>query len=167
MRQAQYVADLRRKDGQSDTCREAYDDRIGDELDDDAQPESTKRDENDACQNSGNQQALQTVFRVVDNAVDDDDKGSCRASNLHFCAAEQGDEETSHNGRYNALFRGYTAGYAESDGKWQSNDAHDDASHQVFHEGFAAITLHAADNSWCQSFHVCSNYAAKVQQIEH
>ena len=116
LRQAQYVADLRREDGQGDTCREAYDDRIGDELDDHAQPESTKCDENDACQNGRNQQALQAVFRVVDNAVDDDDKGSCRASNLHFSAAEQGDEETSHNGRYNAFFGGYAACYAESDG---------------------------------------------------
>ena len=141
LRQPEDVADLRREDGQGDTCREADNDGVGNELDDDAQAESAQRDEYQASQNRGDEQALQAILRVVHDAIDDDDEGTRRAANLHLCAAEQRDEEACHDGRNDALLGRHAAGNAEGDGKGQGHNAHDDARHEVLQERLAAVIL--------------------------
>ena len=89
LRQTENIADLRREDGQGNTCRETYNNRIRNELNNNTQAESAKSNEDDTSQDGGNEQALQTIFRVVDNAIDDDNEGTCRTTNLYFAAAEQ------------------------------------------------------------------------------
>ena len=165
LRQAEDVADLRCEDGQGNTCREAYYNRIRYELDDNTQPEGTQGNEDDAGQDGGNKQSLQTILRVIDDAVDDDDEGSRRAAYLYFRAAQQRDKEACDNGCDDAFLGCHTAGDAECDGKGQGHDAHNDARHQVLHKHFLCVAVQTANESWLKSFHNYSFSAAKVQII--
>ena len=87
--EAEDVGDLCGEDGDGDACGEAYDDGVGDELDDGAELEHSETYEYDACHHGGYEEALESVGGVGDDAVDDDNEGACGAANLYFSASEE------------------------------------------------------------------------------
>ena len=84
---------------------------------------------------------MQTVGRVADNAVDDNDKRAGGTAYLHLAATQGGDDETSHDGGNDALFGCYAAGNTECNGQGQGHDADDDTGHQVLHETFLVVAF--------------------------
>ena len=82
--QSENIAHLCREDGQGYTCCEADDDGIRDELDDCAELEHTHEDEEHTGKDGGNGETKQTVFRIGDNAIDDDDEGTGRTTDLNL-----------------------------------------------------------------------------------
>ena len=133
------VGDLRGEDRHGDTAREAHDDRIGDELDDRAQPAKSHDQQQDAAHERSDEQSRFAV--LLDDAVDDDDEGARGASDLHAAAAQQRDDESGDNGGDDALFGRHARGDAEGDGQRQGDDADNDAGHQVAQEIRAGIVL--------------------------
>ena len=133
------VGDLRGEDRHGDTARKAHDDRIGDELDDRAQPAKPHDQQQDAAHERSDEQSRFAV--LLDDAVDDDDEGARGASDLHAAAAQQRDDESSDNGGDDALFGRHARSDTEGDGQRQGDDADNDAGHQVAQEIRAGIVL--------------------------
>ena len=136
---AQQVFDLGRKYGHGDTGGEAYDDRIGDILDDGAQFQHTQEDEEDTCHQRGNRQSLYAI--LLDDACHDDDEGTCRTAYLHLASAECGDDEACHHGGDDTFLGRYAGSDGESDSQRQRHDAHDDACHRVGGKRLAVVIL--------------------------
>ena len=123
------IGDLRGEDRNGDSGRESDDDRVGDELDDRAQPEGAHCDEQSARHERGDQQTRFAV--LLDDAVDDDDEGARGAADLHAAAAQQRDDESGDHGRDDTLLGRDARGDAEGDGQRQGDDADDDAGHEI------------------------------------
>ena len=136
---AQQVFDLRGEDGDSDTAGESYDNGVGNVLDDGAQTEHTQQNEEDARHEGGDGETLHAV--LLDDAIDDDDEGTCRTAYLHLASAEGGNEQSCDDGGDDTFLRRYTAGNTEGDGEGQCNDAHDDSRHEVGHECLLVVVL--------------------------
>jgi hypothetical protein len=66
-----------------------------------------------------------------DYARDNDDKCSCRSTDLHARAAEQGDQESRNHGRDQALVRGGAAGDAERHRQGQRDDGDRETGQRV------------------------------------
>ena len=135
----QKVGDLRGEDRHGNTAREAHDDRIGDEFDDRAQPAESHDQQQHAAHECGDEQPGLAV--LLDDAVDNDDEGARRASDLYAAAAQQRNDESGDDGGDDALFGRDARGDAEGDGQRQGDDADNDAGHQVAQEIRAGVTL--------------------------
>ena len=85
--QSEQVLDLCGEDGHGDTRGKAHYNGVGDILDDGSQAEYAQQDEEHASPQCGNGQSLHAV--LLDNAVDNDDKGTRRTTNLHFRTSEK------------------------------------------------------------------------------
>ena len=96
--QSEEVLDLSGEDGHGNTAGETHHDGVRYKLDDGAQAEYAQQDEEHTGQHSGYHQARQTQIGVVDNAVDDDDEGTCGTTYLHLAAAQSAHDETADDG---------------------------------------------------------------------
>ena len=101
--QSEYIRNLGGEDSNGDTACKAYDNRIGDKLNDCPQFEYSQKNEDDTRHQCGDNQPGLSV--LLDNAVDNDDERTGRAADLNFAAAQQGDYKTGNNSRNNAFFR--------------------------------------------------------------
>ena len=104
-RQTKEVLHLGSEDGDGDTAGKAHNDGIRDVLDDGAEPEHTKQHQKHARHDGGNGQSLHAI--LLDDAVDDDDKRTSGATDLHAATAKDGNDKTGHNGRDDALLGRY------------------------------------------------------------
>ena len=135
--QSEEVFYLRGENRDGDTAGESHDDGVGDELDDGAQMQHSEEDEEGTCHQSGNGEPLEAI--LLDDAIDDDDEGTRRSANLHLAASEQRDDESRHDSGDDTLLWCHSGCDTEGDGKWQCHDAHDDARHDVGHEGLLVV----------------------------
>ena len=137
--QAEEVLDLGREDGQGDTAGEAHDDRVGDIFDDRAQMEHAHQDQEGTGHEGRDRETAHAV--LLDDSVDDDDEGTGRAADLHLAAAEEGNDETGHDGRQDAGLRRGAGRDAERDGERQRHDADDNTCEQVLDECLLVVTV--------------------------
>ena len=128
-RKSQSIRNLRGENRQCDTAREAYHHRIGNELDDGPELEDAQQYQHYSGQHGGDGQSAESVG--LDHAVNYDDEGSCRASDLDLASAQERYYETCNDGCDNAFFRGDAGCDGEGDGQRKGNDANDEAGHQV------------------------------------
>ena len=83
--QTEEIVHLRAEDRQRDTCREANNNRVWHELDHRSQLRQTHRDQQDSRHHRRDHQTAQTV--LLDDAVDDHDERTRRATDLHLTTA--------------------------------------------------------------------------------
>ena len=69
------------KDGNGNTAREAYYNRIGDKANHTPQPQYAHKDEDKPGYEGGNGQPFDAV--LLDNTVDNNDKSTCRSPDLY------------------------------------------------------------------------------------
>ena len=137
--QAEEVLDLRGENGQRDTGGKADHNRVGDVFDDGAKMQDAHHDQESAGHESRNHQTVHAVF--LDDAEDDDDEGAGGAADLDLAAAEEGDEETRHDGGQDTGLRGGAGRNAERDGQRKGDDADDDTRQQVLDKRLLVITV--------------------------
>ncbi len=85
------VAELARRDDDRDADGEAVDHRFGDVLDQIADTQPTRREQDEAGHQRGDHEAVVAVDG--DDREDHDDEGARRPADLHLAAAEQRDHE--------------------------------------------------------------------------
>ena len=78
---------------------------------------------------------------LLDDSVDDDDEGAGRTADLDLAAAEEGNEETGHDGRQDAGLRRGARRDTERDGERQRHDTYDDTCEQVLYEGLFVVAV--------------------------
>lgn len=127
--ETEQVFDLGGENGQGDTAGETYDDGVGDVADDGAETQHAEQDEEETRHDGGDGESCESV--LLDDAVDDDNEGTRRTAYLYTATAECTDGKACNDGGEDAFFGRHARGDAESNGKWQGNDAHNDACHQV------------------------------------
>ena len=94
--ETQKVFYLGGEDSEGNTAGEAYDDGVGYVADDGSKTKHAKQDEEEACHNGGDGQACETV--LLDDAVDDDDEGSCGTAYLHAATTKGADGKACDDG---------------------------------------------------------------------
>ena len=129
MSQSKQVFDLSRKDGYGNTTGKADYNRIGDEFDNRSQTEYAKQNENDTCHNCGNEQSAFAI--LLDNAINNNNKGTSRTANLYPASSENRDGQTGNNSSDNSFLRSDSRSDAECNGQWQSYDTNNDTGHNV------------------------------------
>ena len=144
--QSKQVLDLCGEDSHGDTRGKAHYYGVGDILDDGSQTEYAQQDEEHACHQCGNSQSLHAV--LLDNAVDNDDKGTRRTTNLHFRTSEERNHESCNDGCDDTLLRAHTTGNTEGNSQRKCHDAHNDAGHEVGHEGLAVVIPYGRKEFW-------------------
>ena len=92
------VVHLGGEDSQCDTCGEANDYGVWHKLDDIAQLEQSHQYEQYARHDSGDEQSRDAM--LLNHAIDNHDKRSCRTANLHFAATESRDDKSRDDGCY-------------------------------------------------------------------
>ena len=130
--QSEEVLNLCGEDGYGDTAREAYNNRVGNVLDDSTKLEQTEQNEEHASHDGGDGESFDAV--LLYDAVDDDDESTGRTANLHLATAEQRHKETGYDGSDDAFLGCYARGDAECDGERQCHNAYNDARHEVGHK---------------------------------
>ena len=144
---AQELGGLARHEGHGNARGEAAGDRVGDVLDQAAQPGEAHEDEDHAGHEACQQQPVKTV--LLDDQEDDGDEGGGRSRDLHAAAAQGGGDETADDGGENADggsregrrdARG-NAGHAEREGQRQGDEADGHAGEQVRDELRPAVAL--------------------------
>ena len=100
---------------------------------------NTQQDEDDARHEGGHHQAVYAI--LLYDAIDDYDKGSRRAANLHFAAPKEGDDKTGHNSRDDAFFGTDPRSDTEGNGQRKRHNADNDTGHEVGHEIGLAVIL--------------------------
>lgn len=83
--QSEYIRNLGGEDSNGDTACKAYDNRIGDKLNDCPQFEYSQKNEDDTRHQCGDNQPGLSV--LLDNAVDNDDERTGRAADLNFTSS--------------------------------------------------------------------------------
>ena len=84
--ESEEVVDLSGQNRQGNAGGEAYDDRVGDELDDRAELEQSHHNQYQSGHECGHGQTLKAETRY--DTVDNDDESACRPSDLHRIASE-------------------------------------------------------------------------------
>ena len=133
------VTHLCGENGDGNTGGEAHNDGVGDELDERTQAERTQRHKDNSGQNGGDEQALQSVFGIVDNTIYNNNESSRGTSNLYLGTSQQRNEETGDDGRDDSLLGRYATGDTKCDGKGERHNTYNNASHEILHEHLAAV----------------------------
>ncbi len=123
------ILDLRGEDEDGDAVGETDRDRTGDIPDDRSHPRSAHENENKAGHHGADRQIGQAV--LLDDPVDDDDKGAGGPADLHPRTSQSRDDETGNDGGENARAGRDARGDAKSHGQGKRHDSHRDARHHV------------------------------------
>ena len=91
--------------------------------------EYAKQNENDTCHNCGNEQSAFAI--LLDNAINNNNKGTSRTANLYPASSENRDGQTGNNSSDNSFLRSDSRSDAECNGQWQSYDTNNDTGHNV------------------------------------
>ena len=92
------------------------------------------------------------------NAIDDDDEGTCGSSDLHTTASKKGDDQTGDNGGDNAdagtdgVFgiSSRRSGDGKGDGKGQRYNAHHKSCHEIGRKQSFTVMTKVNENTWFQ-----------------
>ena len=136
-RQTEKILDLCGEDGDSNTTGEAHHNGIRDILDDGAQMEYTKHDEEHTCHQRGDGETLETI--LLDDTIYYNNERARRTTDLYLTATQHGYQETSDDGGDDTLLRGDTRGDTKGNGQRKGYDADDDTCHQIGHELLTVI----------------------------
>ena len=119
------VVHLGRKNGERNTRRETYDNRIWNKLDDITQFEYTHEDEQYTRHDRGDEQAREAM--LLDDTIDNDDEGAGRTTNLHLATTKSRDDEAGNDSRDESFGRTYARCDTKSDSQRNSDDTNDPA----------------------------------------
>ena len=108
---------------------EAEHDRVGNELDDPAQPGEPQPDQEEAGHDRGDGEAGQPV--LGHDPGHDDDEGPGGPPDLDPGPAQEGDQQAGDNGGVEAPLGGDPAGDGEGDGQGEGHDADDQAGAEI------------------------------------
>ena len=128
-RQPEKILPFPHPDDYRDTGRETHDDRIGNVLDDRAQPRDTEQEQHQAGHQRGNLQAVDAMIRR--DAGEDGDEGAGRARDLQPGPAQNGHDESADDRRIQSLFGFRARGDGKRHGERQCDDADDNAGNDV------------------------------------
>ena len=131
------VRHLAERDDDGDTRGKAHGHRVRDELDDGAELRDAENDEQNTREECRGGQAVVAV--LAHDAVDNHDEGARGAADLEARTAQKRNGEARDNRRVEALFGTHARGDGKRNRKRQSQNAHDEARHQVAHEIFLGI----------------------------
>ena len=119
------VVHLGRKNGERNTRRETYDNRIWNKLDDITQFEYTHEDEQYTRHDRGDEQTREAM--LLNDTVDNDNEGAGRTTNLYLASTKSGNDKTGNNSCDEAFSRTYTRCDTKSDSQRNSNDTNNPA----------------------------------------
>ena len=85
--QSEEVFDLGGEDSDGDTAGESHHDGIGNVLDDGTQSKQSEKYEEEASHQGSDGESLEAI--LLYDAVDDDDKRTCRSAYLHLASSEE------------------------------------------------------------------------------
>ena len=103
------------KDGNGNTAREAYYNRIGDKANHTPQPQYAHKDEDKPGYEGGNGQPFDAV--LLDNTVDNNDKSTCRSPDLYGTPTQKRDNKAPDDSGCEANLGAYAAGNTKGYGK--------------------------------------------------
>jgi hypothetical protein len=127
--EAQQVLDLGYEDRDGDTGREAGDHRVGNVLDEGAEPQCPHDDEDRTGDERGKQQAIVAV--ALDSGKYDHDERRRRPADLEAAAAKRRDEESRDDRGDQPVRRRRTGRNADRHGKGQGDDRNRQARDNV------------------------------------
>ena len=156
-RKAEEVRHLAKRNNNSDTRRKSDRHRIRDELDNRTELSKTENDEEDTGQERCRSKAIITVLAY--NAVDNHDECARRAANLEAGTAQQRNDEARDNGGVKALFRTHARSDSKRNRQGESQNADNQARHQVASEILASVAALEATNDFRGD---CRNDACQI-----
>ena len=135
--QPQQVFHLRQRNQHRNPVGEANDDAYRHVAHQRTQLEQAQRKQQYARASGGNQQIGHTV--AFDDAVDDDDKGPCRAADLCRSAPQRRDDEPRDDGRPQPRFGLEPAGNRKCHGQRQGHDTYRQPGTYILAQSFPAV----------------------------
>lgn len=157
--QPEEILDLPGKDDQRDAGREANGNGVRDVLDNGTEPHHPHYNEEEAGKQGRHGEPVVPV--LLDNAVNDDDEGASRPTDLHAASTEYRNQETCDNGGVKPLFGFYTGRDGEGDSERERHDANDHAGDSIAEELPGGIAF--AENCYELGLELCSRHGMVTQ----